>query len=244
MPRKKITKAEKKRRDLAAWHRRYYWPAIIVGVDPGRQSGATVFVSRRRTLKPIVSASVDTHSRDIESILEEAVDLAKDEKLPVVLMMESWGKGGPLGIEQWIGLGEARGIWRRAFTLAMKDADPLRVGPVKLFSPSRVGYVNQRSWRSRMIEETGGTDARGKWIPFDSDGWKDAAIREVCRRTGWSPDRITGDDAESFLVGSYAAQSDALGKMLPKTHLARYGLTFPPAPAPEPGKPRIRKKRR
>lgn len=252
MARKKISKAEKKRRELAAWHRRYYWPAIIIAVDPGRTSGVVVFESHRRTLIPIFKASVDTHSRALDDAIAKATDHASRHYLPVVLMMESWGKGGPLGIEQWLGLGEARGIWRRAFTLGLEDAEeeakrdgePYKVGGVKLFVPARFGYVHQAKWRSKMIPETGTTDADGNWQRFDTDGWKDAAIREVCRLTGWHPSRVTGDEAEAFLIGRYAARSDALGKLLPATHLSRFRLQFPPLPAPEPGKPKLRRKKK
>lgn len=238
------SKAAQRRAALAAWWRRYYWPAIILAVDPGSRAGAAVLRSVKRDIDVIFVGGVDTDTRDLESVVSIAISYAKMSKLPLVLAIEDWGRGGPLGIDQWIGLGAARGAWIRAYRLALDELDDetreLRVGPVKIFA-ERIVRINQRTWRSRCIDESGTRDEAGKWTAFDPKGWKNAAV-DACQ-THLRLDVDDPDAAEALLLGFYCARSDDLGKALPKTHLARYGLTFPPADRGT-GRPKIRKRRR
>lgn len=237
----KPSKAQAKRDALAAWWRRLYWPAVILSADPGAKAGASLIVSEPDGLDVVDVAAIKTDSLDLEAFVDVGIDTAKRVGLPLVLVVETWSAGGTRGIDQWLGLGAARGAWIRAYKLAIAHEKKFRANGVNLFT-SRIARALVSKWRSKMIEESGTRDAAGKWTRYDSDGWKDAAFEAV--KTHFPDEGVieSPDAAESLLQGAYAARSDVVGKLLPKTLLARYGLKFPPV---DPGvKMRTRKKRK
>lgn len=231
-------KTKKRRRSERLWWRRHPWPAVVLSIDPGKEAGAAIFAGLPPARGPSVY-EVDIYTDAVEDIVEEAGQLASDLRIPLVLVLEEWGRGGPLGIDQWIGLGESRGAWRRAFVMYCNEHVE-REGRIDLFSKSRVALVPQTRWRSVVVPETGvETDIMG-WRPFDSDEWKEAAKRALTPHFPELDVEATPNAAEAACQGLYAIRSDEVGKLLPATFLSAHGLTYPQQP---PG-PRPRMKRR
>lgn len=220
-PVRKLTKAGLRRQAIAAWWARPPWPAVILAIDPGRQAGASILVSGPGGLELESSESVDLHDRAprLELVVDHAAEVARSRDLPLVAMLEDWGRGGPRGLAQWIGLGEARGPWRRYLIRCTKIDVPL--------SRSRILLATQNRWRSLVVPQTGRVDAAGKWHAFGPDGWKEAAKDAA---TDYFVDTYVPplDAAESACIGLYAARSDAVGRSLGVRHLKRHGLTFEP----------------
>ena len=137
----------------------------------------------------------------------------------MVTVLEDWGKGGHMTLSSWVGMGEQRGPWRRAAIMAAEHYSMVTKG--------RIALVAQTRWRSRVIEETGDRSS-GEFVRFDAAGWKAAAVRVAPELVvdGYVPH---GENAaEAVCLGYYAARSDEVGKLIPKTVLKRYGLTYEP----------------
>lgn len=217
-PPKKVPKTELRRRAIAAWWSRVPWPCVILSVDPGAAAGASIIVSGAGGLKLYACEAVDLYDPHpvIESVVKRACDCARHYSLPLVGVLEDWGRGGPRGLAQWIGLGEARGPWRRALIQRTKEAIPAITMP-------RIILARQTRWRSMVIPETGRINAAGKWEPFGPDGWK--AIAKATASDYFLESYVPPEDAaESACMGAYAARSDAVGKALGSRHLKHFGL--------------------
>ena len=241
---KKVSKAQQARDALAAWWRRYYWPCIILSADPGARAGATILRCTKYDREVLFVAGVDTNTTVLEDIVQMALEYAIESGLPLVLVVESWGAGGNRGINQWLGLGAARGAWIRAYELAIARGDVIKDAyGVNLLRPAIVRTV-MSTWRKHMIEGSGTRDSEGKWQRYDAKEWK-AAAQDACEIHFPELPRIEDTDAaESALQALYAARSDELAKALTKPHLKRYNLTFPPAPRAAVSTPKRRKRKR
>lgn len=216
-----VTKAEQRRQALAAWWDRRPWPCYILTCDPGIRAGATLIESRPYGIDIVFSRGVDTYTREVEKVFEDALTAIAGNELPVVVVLEDWGRGGPMGIQQWIGLGEQRGAWRRLAVIEAAES-PHR------FSTKRIVKVTQSRWRSRVIEETGVTPPGGKWRKFNPDEWKKIAHQTA---RGVFPDGYVPEDpdaAESAMIAYYAARSDEVGKVLGVRYLKSHGYMFEP----------------
>lgn len=221
-PPKKLSKAELRRRALAAWWERPPWPCVIMSADPGAAAGGSIIVSGPGGLELYACEAIDLYSPHplVESFVKRACDCARNRSLPLVGVLEDWGRGGPRGLAQWIGLGEARGPWRRALIQRTKEAIPCITMP-------RILLARQTRWRSLIIPETGRIGPDGKWEPFGPEGWK--TIAKTTAGDHFLEAYVPPEDAaESACMGVYAARSDAVGKALGKLHLKRHGLTFTP----------------
>ncbi len=223
------SKAQVRRDALAAWWDRPTWPCVILSVDPGREAGAAVYRSWPFGLMLERALEVDTYTDTLEDTVHWAAGLAGKHNLPMVTVLEDWGAGGHRGLAQWIGLGEQRGPWRRAAIMAAEYHPMVTKG--------RIALVPQTRWRSRVIEETGYRDEDDKFHPFDADGWKAVAVHTAPNLVvdGYVPHGANA--AEAVCMGFYAARSDEVGKLIPKTVLKRYGLSYTPLePAIKTGK--------
>lgn len=213
------SKAALRRAALAAWWDRGPWPCVVAFVDPGRTSGFAIVVSRPgRGFDLVLCESLDLDSSRLEGLADEADFIARREELPLVALFETWGKGGPRGLAQWVGLGEARGPWRRVFRQVAASSP-------RLTQKASSVLVTQSRWRSRVVPETGARDAEGKWVAFDTEGWKGAALR-AARELYPSAHVPPLDAAEAACGAAYAVRSDEVAKVLGKRHLGRHGLTF------------------
>lgn len=216
------SKAQRKREALAAWWARDPWPALFLAADPGASAGAALIVGGRGGMDLLEAASVDTYgSRDLEGFVSRGVAIAMSMALPLVLALEDWGAGGPRGLSQWVGLGEARGPWRREYMLRAREAG---------MTP-RIVLVPQSRWRSRIVPETGAMEPQPggseKWRAFTPEEWKEAA-RSAAQDLFLDAHVPPADAAEAVCIGAFAARSDDAAKKLGKRHLKRHGYTFEP----------------
>lgn len=157
-----------------------------------------------------MAETVDPFTRSVEEIIEQTIEIAVARNMLVVLATEEWGRGGPLGIDQWIGLGERRGIWKRALR-------------VTNHMPTKIVHINARTWRSHMIDETGDRSS-GTFVAYDTDGWKRAATRVYTEVFDAPPPIETADAAEAALLGAYAIRSNEVLKVLGVRYLAAHGF--------------------
>lgn len=212
------SKAQTRRDALAAWWDRKPWPCIICAADPGAESGYCVLKSTGTGIDVLDCGTVADvfTTEDVRRVVLETNNAAFAHKLPVVYVLEDWGSGGPLGINQWVGLGEARGVWRHYITLEHSEA----------FEKSpKIVKVTQSRWRSRVVEETGRVDANGKWHRFSPDDWKGAALRAA--KQHFIDTHIPPlDAAEAACIGYYAARSDEVMKALGIRHLRKHAPWF------------------
>lgn len=205
-----MTKAQEKRDGLAAWWSRPPWPVVILAADPGRRAGAAILSCDRGGVELVKAVPVDTYTREVDVLVKLALAKAEQRGVPFFLALEAWGRGGPMGIDQWLGLGEQRGAWRRTFIIEAPEHQ------------RNVVQVTQSRWRSRMVEETGDMTT-GQWQPFGPDGWKQAALRAARAHLidGYVPD--DPDAAEATCIALFAARSDEVGNKLSKRYLAGAG---------------------
>lgn len=226
--------------ERAAWWRRRPWPCVVLGVDPGATAGWCLAVPEapgpgmvhpihkseaEQDFSIIRAKELDTGTRELEATVSLAVEAARRRGLQLVVSLEDWGSGGRLGIKTWLGLGAAAGAWTRAVLLAAREsADVLTV-------KRSILRVQQATWRSRMVDESGDRSS-GKYVPFDSEGWKRAATHSCAARFPYL--QLDGANAaEAVLVAGYTMRSDELGRLLPDTYLRKHGFEPLPPPAPK-----------
>lgn len=218
VPQKK-TKKQIREDAIVQWWNREPWPAVILAVDPGRHAGASIIISRPYSgLELIYCKSIDVYSREVDYVFAKGFYEANRLGMYLVLVLEAWGAGGRLGIDQWVGLGEMRGIWKREFVLLCNDHASKCVTKNKTFA------VSQSRWRSRVIQETGDRSS-GKFKCFTTDQWKEVAQKSAQEHfpDTWVPPL---DAAESACIGIYAARSDELGSLLGKRYLKIFDLEY------------------
>lgn len=182
----------------------------ILGVDPGATAGAALSLWTPGGHSMRWARAVKTDTLELETCIEEACAEARAAKLPLVVAIEEWGKGGPLGINQWLGLGAAAGAWKRASLLA---AD--RYAPTIVRSRAVV-RLGQRTWRSAIIEDAGTRNAAGKFRPFDTEGWKKAATARALDLFGHSLGVLSSDAAEAALLAHCATRDPRIADMIPR----------------------------
>lgn len=217
--------------ERAAWWRRRPWPCVVLGVDPGAEAGTALLVPHRQSTRAdtpeaeggfqvLWAREVGTMSRQLEATIQEAAVEARARGLHLVVSLEDWGRGGKLGIKTWLGLGAAAGAWKRATLLAAAED----CGDVLTVSRS-ILQVQQATWRSWMVEESGDRST-GRFVPFDSEGWKRAATRACAAHFPYL--QLEGANAaEAALLAAYTLRSDELGRLLPATYLKRHGFEPP-----------------
>lgn len=145
----------------------------------------------------------------VSAIVADAFNEARNLEVDVVLACETWGAGGIMGINSWLGLGEARGVWKSAFLA--------RGGTRK-----RIIHVNMNEWRGAMILETGTRDETGKHVRFDTDEWKRQATRTLAELTEHRVEIPSADAGEAGCIALHAARMpevlEALGKRYVSGH--------------------------
>jgi hypothetical protein len=181
----------------------------ILGIDPGDEAGAALMVPGVGGPSLVFSRAVDTNTRQLESVLEDAVREARARGIPLMLYAEEWGAGGPLGIDQWLGLGEKIGAWRRAAILMCDTARPTIV-------PSRLMLrVGQSTWRSGMGLDFGTRDAGGAFTRHDAEGWKKEANKRVHELFGYL-DSFDSNASEAVLIAYYGCRDERIEGKIPK----------------------------
>lgn len=219
---------------------------VVLGIDPGERAGASlVVVNDAGGVDLVWSHEVDTMTREVERVLAHAFALAREAGTKVVIVAEEWGRGGPLGLEQWMGLGMHVGAWRRAAFIAHAE------GASDAFAKSS-GFVRvgMSSWRAAMLPGVALEAKRAKGSKAKTEVWKRAATRRVLELwPGLDPRRFGANAAESALIALYATRdvdageaavkAEKLAKLAeraakPKTSKSRRKRDTIPAPAPVP----------
>lgn len=207
------TIAKVRRNALARWWDRE-WPAVVLGIDPGRSAGVALIDSFPGRIRLCWAREVDSYSLEVERAILDAYAYAEARERPLVATVEDWGAGGARGLAQWVGLGEQRGIWLRAIFVEGVRRAARKVPIVK---------VPQTRWRSRLIESSG-ERANGQFSRFDSDRWKFEAYQAARRLFVGSDFGIGENAAEAACIGYFGARADGTGKALGKRWLASHGL--------------------
>ena len=199
--------ADKKRAARNAEHRaRPAIPITVLSIDPGATSGYALLSSTGEVLD---IGTVDVSTRQLEAVLAKAVDVSGID--PVALVTETWGTGGPLGIDQWLGLAAARGAWERTHKLvSTPESFHIRVAV--------------STWRGTMVDAT--RTESGK--RFDSARWKRECRATAVLQHGIPEALATPDAAEAYLMGYYAQRSAELAAALPPAYAKRLGLDLAP----------------
>jgi len=201
----KKTKANEK----IYWNRKP-WPCVIISVDPGKHAGASILSSKGRDIEVHYVQTVETNSVQVEGMIVKAIDVAYKLRLKLFLVTETWGAGGPMGIDQWCGLGAARGAWERAMHLYIPISSNVIV---KSRHKTR---INCQTWRAWMIGKNGEKNG-GKFTRFDDLGWKDAAKEAIPKfYPKLNVEGLDHNALESVLIGTHAFRSDEVGKLLTK----------------------------
>lgn len=212
--------------ERAAWRARPAWPVAVLGIDPGTDvAGAGLVVPSEGGAPALLWArSVGSYTRGIEEVLSAAIGSARARGLGLVLVLEEWGAGGPLGIKSWLGLGAARGHWLRAARLALVEgADDVLVA-----SRLHASALTQ-TWRSMMDIPTSVVDpVTGERRRNEEEDWKRHATRRLAELAPgiWID---TADAAEAALIALYGSRCDDVGRQLPISLLASRGLERPSA---------------
>lgn len=187
----------------------------ILGVDPGASAGAALTIWSPVGHELVWAREVVTDTTALEVAVTDAVGAARAAQLALVVAIEEWGRGGPLGIDQWLGLGAAAGAWKRAALIAADVRAPTIV------RSRAVVRVGQRTWRSAMIPEAGTRNAAGTFRPYDTEGWKKAAKARVLDLFGLRFGDVSADVAEAILIAHYATRDRRIADMIPRASALR-----------------------
>lgn len=213
----KRTKAQAAERE--AWRARRPWPIAVLGIDPGATAGAALVLpdARFQTSELCWARTIDVDTLALECTIRDAIFQARDRELGLVLVLEEWGRGGPMGIETWLGLGAARGHWIRAARLLSLQHKELTAS--RLFC-----YAHMQTWRSWMDVPAVVTDTAGAVVRRNTpEDWKKGATRRISEL---APKAMvdSADAAEGALIALYGSRCDAVGKRLPARLLKAHGF--------------------
>jgi hypothetical protein len=163
-------------------------------VDPAKRSGWALFADGELELFGEIE---NTDQVAAGEVLARACDFAESRGLPLVVVGETWGKGGKRGMKQWQGLGARWKAWQ----WAAEALAPHRACLAK----SRIMRVHLSTWRATF----GMTRLR-------SEAAKRAAVRLVERRLDIPLEPEQHDVAEAILIGLWATKAGAVGEKLSK----------------------------
>lgn len=181
---------------------------LVLGVDPGEECGASLIVVDDAGVTSVRwSREIQTNTIALEYALRDALELARSMRVKLTIAAEEWGRGGPLGLDQWIGLGAHVGAWRRAAALehaaGWSDAYAKSNGFVR---------VGMSSWRAALLPGVAAIVKTKK--PRDrSDEWKrQASARVLALFPDIDVKRFGPNAAESVLIGVYATRDFVEGE--------------------------------
>lgn len=181
-------------------------PCCILAIDPGKCSGVALF----RHGELITCDSCDVATQELEDHVRNALELALNATVPLVLIGETWGKGGPMGMAQWQALGAAWLRWKWALQEAWQDQKDEYNNDRINWAPKAI-TIHVSTWRSATYKRR-----------LEKDTYKSTAIEVVNRRHGLQLQEKQHDIAEAILIGEYASTCAKVRNVLPKRLLARY----------------------
>jgi len=167
------------------------WDCVVLGVDPGAKAGWSIWL--RGKLVAHGTAGVDLDR--ILEVLHQADDLAREDGCPLVVLGESWGRGGRMNPETAAGMGASWGPWEYG-----ARSKRLGIG----LSKARVVRVDQRTWRTDTFDAGFGRTRKA---------WKELAVIRV---QAMLKECVTEDRAEAILIGRWGTHGGIVGSALPK----------------------------
>lgn len=218
---KRTRKAEAER---DAWRVRRPWPTAVLGIDPGTSvAGAALVLPSLSGEEPELcwARTINPYTTSLELALEDSVSAAQARNLGLVLVLEEWGTGGPMGIKTWLGLGAARGHWIRAAHMLCEKYPGLLVAS-RLYV-----YAHMQTWRSWMdvpaivVDENGATVRRN-----DPEDWKRFATARLAELAPHIQVE-SADAAEAALIALFGSRFDAVGARIPIRVLKEHGMVRP-----------------
>ena len=169
----------------------------ILAIDPGQRSGAAIF--RRGQLSHC--AEIDIGSHDVESWVQAALLPALDDGITLVMVGETWGTGGPMGMSQWQGLGAA---WKRwEWALGEEWAKQRAMGRSQP-APKAI-RVHVATWRSKVFGGRMGANMA-----------KAMAVQVARQRLGAQILDDQHNAAEAACIGFWAMYAPEVLDLIPK----------------------------
>jgi len=174
-------------------------PCAILAIDPGKSSGAAFFLSGELRWHRRVDVS---ESGAVAHSTNDALRNALSRRQTLVLVGETWGKGGPRGMAQWQGLGAAWKTWEWALDYAWKTQKKVRqIGEP---APKKV-RVHVSTWRARVFGGRTGKNMAKK-----------LAVETARTRFGVDLLPHEHDVAEAIMVGYWALYAPEVLAVVPK----------------------------
>lgn len=165
---------------------------LVFGIDPGSTSGWAMLWRDAEGRDHLRAGSC--RLGDAGEVSREAVRLAAELGLPLVVVAERWTAGGWKATSTLLGLGAAWGVWK----LALEQAGvPKR----------RVVRVYSQTWRAKVI---GGPQRK-------TEEWKRDAQRVTFARFAQDLDP---DAAEAACIATWGAMASEVGAVVPRTRRA------------------------
>lgn len=160
----------------------------ILAIDPGRTSGWALFARGEH----VYSGTATTHLDRVD-LAQLAVEAARNNGAPLVVVGEIWTPGGKFGgARTMAGVGASWGQWLAAFEAA---------GIPK----ARVMRVKVQTWRAAVL---GGAFGR------KTEQWHAMATRRATVAIGRAP--TDANEAEAVCIGIWATYAPEVAKKVPK----------------------------
>lgn len=165
-------------------------PCVVLGVDSGAKSGWAIMAQGKRW-----NSGVARHALERASVVAHAQTLARVHDLPLVVVAETWSRGGWMSFATILGMGVGWGRWAEALELAEHPA-------------KRIVRVLPGTWRPPTVGTHKGAEA-----------YKAAAIARVrsAHRDEMGRALVAGpDEAEAICIADWGARSSEVAAILPK----------------------------
>lgn len=116
-------------------------PCVVLGIDPGATSGWCILACGRYVASGYVEPL--RRSADVRGVVARARYEADERGLPLVVVAETWGRGGHLHTRTLESLAATWGVWKAA---------AFELGDV---SERRIIRVHTSTWTSKVIGGSG-----------------------------------------------------------------------------------------
>jgi hypothetical protein len=190
--------------------------ATILAVDPAETSGWSIVHTTPERVRVVDWGATEiSKSRELERAIELAIETAQKTETVLVFVTEhskqafgGRGRTGRFGVDGFIGMTRAQGVWRRTFALMLQEArdqgQNFKVGR-KSGLTTRIQTVEANAWRKDLFGTTRYRDEDGKSRALQRPHWKYLAIKTV---SDIDPvlDGISEDAAEAVLIGIWGAK--------------------------------------
>lgn len=159
-------------------------PCVILGIDSGARSGWCITVRGTRHASGTARTALERRG-----VVERAQGVARAIALPLVVVGETWSRGGWASFATILGMGTGWGRWAEALELAGHPA-------------TRIVRVLPGTWRPPTVGKHKGTDE-----------YKAAAIARV---KGAHRVVVGPDEAEAICIADWGARAAEVVEVLPK----------------------------